>query len=114
MRIASAAILATALFAGPALAGDISVYQEGRSNWIAANQYNGANSAWIQQHGINANGNNYAAFAQTGRSNFLNSVQTGYTDNILSANQVGRFNGAEAYQRALGVNTFSVTQSRRR
>jgi|APTNR8051073442_1049403.scaffolds.fasta_scaffold02336_9 hypothetical protein len=114
MRIVSAAILASTLLAAPAFAGDIEVFQIGRSNWIAANQYNSSNTAWVHQRGINEYGNNYASFAQSGRYNYVNSAQSSYTDNIFAATQYGRTNGVTAFQSAAGVNTFSVTQTRRR
>lgn len=114
MRVLSAALVASALFAAPAFAGDVEIYQVGRSNWAAANQYNSTNTMMIHQKGLDQYGNNYASFAQAGRSNYVNAAQSSYTDNELGITQAGRFNAVTAFQSAAGFNGFSVTQTRRR
>lgn len=114
MRIRTIALIASTLFAVPAVAGDVEIYQVGRSNWAVANQYNSSNYVMLHQFGTSANGNNYAAFAQSGRRNEFNAAQSSYTDNVLTVTQAGKDNYGSAYQSAEGLNTFSLTQSRLR
>lgn len=114
MRIRFAALVATTFIAVPALAGDVEIYQTGRSNWAVANQYNSSNYAMVHQRGVDAYGNNYAAFDQRGRRNEVNAAQSSYTDNALGITQTGRDNYVTAWQSAAGFNGFSVTQNRLR
>lgn len=114
MRIRTIALIASTLFAAPAFAGDVEIYQVGRSNWAAANQSNASNYVQMHQFNTSVNGNNYASFAQTGRRNEFNTAQSSYTDNVLGVTQTGRDNYGTVFQSAEGVNTFSLTQTRLR
>ena len=114
MRILAAALVASTVIAAPAFAGDIEIQQRGRSNWAAANQYNAKNTVVLHQWGINANGNNYASFAQSGKYNFVGAAQQSYTDNTLAITQAGKETYINAFQTADGVNVFSATQTRLR
>lgn len=114
MRIRFAAALVATVIAAPAFAGDVELYQQGRSNWAAVNQYNSSNYFMVHQKGIDAYGNNYAAAAQSGRRNEVNAAQSSFTDNELGITQTGRDNYVTAFQQANGFNGFSVTQNRRR